>query len=46
MNVVIFMVKSESRIHMDPNIKHFMAEVDLFVVGDRHMTLVSICEDT
>lgn len=34
------MIKS----NMDPNNKHFMAEVDLFVVGDRHITMMSIWE--
>lgn len=34
----------ESSIHIDPNNKHFMTEVDLFIVGDRHMTLMSVCE--
>lgn len=31
-------------IHIDPNDKHFMTEVDLFVVGDRHTGLTSIWE--
>lgn len=28
-----------------PNNKHFMTEVDLFIVGDRHVTPMSIRED-
>lgn len=47
MNVVIFMIKVghfQSSIHIDPNDKHFMTEVDLFVVGDRHIALTSIGE--
>lgn len=47
--MIIFMIKLkvrhfQSSIHIDPNDKHFMTEVDLFVVGDRHIALTSICE--
>lgn len=35
----------QSSIHIDSNDKHFMTEVDSFVVGDRHIALTSICED-
>lgn len=33
-----------SSIHIDPNDKHFMTEADMFVVGDKHIALTSICE--